>query len=318
MKSYRLEVPATKKNFDEDGYLAANPDVAEAVRNGQFRSARQHFKKFGEREGRRVFVGATEDFVRAKRAKLARIEPLLRSDMSRRDDPERFDFLTDELRAELGMDDSSAESSHEYDQIVLDLFERHADGLVLDVGAGRRPAYFEHVVNFEIYPFLTTDVRGVAEDLPFVDESFDAVVSIAVLEHVRDPFRAAAEIVRVLKPGGELFCCVPFLQPLHGYPHHYYNMTHEGLRNLFDGPLEIERVDTLETTSPIWSLTWILRSWADGLAGKAREEFMDLRVADLIGDPPDYLDRPWVRELPREKNLELASACIVCARKPGG
>jgi hypothetical protein len=26
---------------------------------------------------------------------------------------------------------------------------------------------------------------------------------------------------------------VPFLQPLHGYPHHYYNMTGEGLRNLF-------------------------------------------------------------------------------------
>ncbi|MCU7374984.1 methyltransferase domain-containing protein [Paucibacter sp. O1-1] len=116
----------------------------------------------------------------------------------------------------------------------------------------------------------TTDVRGVGECLPFVDGAFDAVISIAVLEHVRDPFRCAAELVRVLKPGGELICCVPFLQPYHGYPHHYYNMTHQGLRALFERDLTVDSVEVIDSTGPVWALTWILQSWAQGLEGKAR------------------------------------------------
>jgi hypothetical protein len=35
MRNVALIVLATKENFDERGYLAANPDVAEAVRAGQ-------------------------------------------------------------------------------------------------------------------------------------------------------------------------------------------------------------------------------------------------------------------------------------------
>lgn len=42
-----------------------------------------------------------------------------------------------------------------------------------------------------------------AEDLPFPDHSFDTVVSTLVLCTVRDPDRAAKEIRRVLRPGGE-------------------------------------------------------------------------------------------------------------------
>jgi hypothetical protein len=42
-----------------------------------------------------------------------------------------------------------------------------------------------------------------------------------------------------LKPGGELICAVPFRSLYHGYPHHYYNMTHQGLGNLFDATLKI-------------------------------------------------------------------------------
>jgi SAM-dependent methyltransferase len=40
------------------------------------------------------------------------------------------------------------------------------------------------------------------EDAPFEDSSFDLVISQAVLEHVRSPAKAVAEIARVLRPGG--------------------------------------------------------------------------------------------------------------------
>jgi len=38
---------ATRENFDEQGYLDANPDVAEAVLRGQFPSGRAHFDRHG-------------------------------------------------------------------------------------------------------------------------------------------------------------------------------------------------------------------------------------------------------------------------------
>jgi ubiquinone/menaquinone biosynthesis C-methylase UbiE len=38
--------------FNEAEYLAANPDVAAAVRDGKFRSGYQHYKIYGQREGR--------------------------------------------------------------------------------------------------------------------------------------------------------------------------------------------------------------------------------------------------------------------------
>jgi ubiquinone/menaquinone biosynthesis C-methylase UbiE len=41
-----------------------------------------------------------------------------------------------------------------------------------------------------------------AYDLPFSDNSFDAVFSHAMLEHVREPDRAVKEMYRVLKTGG--------------------------------------------------------------------------------------------------------------------
>ena len=52
-------------------------------------------------------------------------------------------------------------------------------------------------------------LRADAQKLPFRDETFDAAISVAVLQLVPDPAAALAEIARVLKPGGRLAVMVP-------------------------------------------------------------------------------------------------------------
>ncbi len=47
-------------------------------------------------------------------------------------------------------------------------------------------------------------VQGRAEDLPFADDTFDAVSFTYLLRYVNDPAATIAELVRVLKPGGVL------------------------------------------------------------------------------------------------------------------
>jgi SAM-dependent methyltransferase len=308
-----LETIATPENFDETGYLAANPDVAEAVRKGQFKSGRQHFEGHGRRESRLVrFPRSIGDL---QQEKLQRIEPLLRLDMPHVRRGAKYDFLTEDLRAETGIADTDAVSAHGYDPYALDLIAACRDGLVLDCGAGRRPVYYPNIVNFEIVDYDTTDVLGAGERLPFKDNSFDAVLSLSVLEHVRDPFQCAAEIARVLKSGGKLICCVPFLQPLHGYPHHYYNMTGQGLRALFERRLVVDQHIVPRSTLPVFSLTWFVQSWARVLRGDVREQFLAIRMADLLKQPEELQEARWVTELPDETNFELASATMLFAHK---
>lgn len=47
-------------------------------------------------------------------------------------------------------------------------------------------------------------VQAVAEDLPFLDESFDVALIVGSLDHCNDPRVALAETRRVLRPGGVL------------------------------------------------------------------------------------------------------------------
>ncbi|WP_448030809.1 class I SAM-dependent methyltransferase [Bradyrhizobium liaoningense] len=52
-------------------------------------------------------------------------------------------------------------------------------------------------------------VNGVGEHIPFPDQSFDAVISSNVLEHVADPAAVMKECFRVLRPGGVCHMVIP-------------------------------------------------------------------------------------------------------------
>jgi len=110
------------------------------------------------------------------------------------------------------------------------------DSAVLVLGSGER-TFRTHAQLDIIYTdvHLGPEVSVVvdAHDLPFPDGSLDAVVMDSVLEHVADPFRCAAEVVRVLKTGGRVFSITPFMQQVHLGRFDFTRFTYLGHRRLF-------------------------------------------------------------------------------------
>ncbi|MEX0935063.1 MAG: methyltransferase domain-containing protein [Candidatus Paceibacterota bacterium] len=85
-------------------------------------------------------------------------------------------------------------------------------------------------------PDYNPDIIGDIHDLPFDDNSIDAILCIAVLEHVENPIQAVREMYRSLKPGGYLFVYVPFLYYYHaeeGYYKDYWRFTKDSITFLF-------------------------------------------------------------------------------------
>jgi hypothetical protein len=129
--AHRIEtfISATADNFDENLYLAANADVANAVATGALASGAEHFKRHGKQEGRKLVN--QREIVRERAAKLETLRPLLRTEMqvAWRDDG-KADFLTEELRRVSQIVETSAVSSNGYDGDTQKLIEQTSSGII--------------------------------------------------------------------------------------------------------------------------------------------------------------------------------------------
>ena len=217
-------------------------------------------------------------------------------------------------------DKLDAVSSHLYAAPMLELLNSFKDDqFILDAGAGLRKRPQTNVINLEIYDYPSTDILSTGQKLPFADAAFDAVLSIAVLEHVDDPMTCAAEILRVLKPGGLVFASVPFLQPEHGYPSHYFNATRFGLRRLFQGAELVHHRVPDGVNHPVQTLHRVATLYAAGLPTNQRAPFLDLTLRDLLAKSPQDWQREgaeFVTALDENARWTLAFATSATFRKP--
>ncbi len=113
---------------------------------------------------------------------------------------------------------------------------------VLDAGAGEgkysrwftrhRYIALDLAVGDIAWDYGSLDAIGDLQRLPFRDQSFDAVVNIVTLEHVREPAIVLTELYRTLKPGGRILMVVPHEWEEHQQPHDYYRYTRFGAEYL--------------------------------------------------------------------------------------
>jgi len=66
------------------------------------------------------------------------------------------------------------------------------------------------------------------------DESYDIVYSTSVFEHIKEPWKAAKECVRVTKTGGINVHLTLFAWRYHAVPVDCFRYTHTGMRILFE------------------------------------------------------------------------------------
>ena len=170
-----------------------------------------------------------------------------------------------------------------------------AGGLLLDVGCAERPyeaLFTPHVARYvgleyppvahnlipEIFEHLerlrgVVDLWGDGQRLPVAAGAVDTVLASEVLEHVPRPDDLAAEVARVLKPGGRFLFTVPFAAPLHQMPFDFQRFTPGGIEALLERHgFEVERLEPRGNFAAVaGSLTtqYLLRALA------AREELHD-------------------------------------------
>jgi SAM-dependent methyltransferase len=160
----------------------------------------------------------------------------------------------------------------------LKRFLESAEGLVLNIGSGNSPCQVG-VVNVDMMDYENVDIVCDIHYLPFKDNSIDAVMSVAVMEHVREPAVVLKELRRVLKPGGRVFSVIPFMQPFHASPHDYQRYTLPGIEYLHR---DFEKVDSGVYSGPVSGALWAIQEAIASVLSCGSEKLRNLLTIGLM------------------------------------
>lgn len=145
--------------------------------------------------------------------------------------------------------------------VLQSLLDSH---VALELGCGHQALDDPNIVRTDVLLHPFADAVADVHTLPLQDASVDFVFSGAVFEHLRDPFLAAREIRRVLKPGGYVYADWNFVFAYHGYPHHYFNASLQGIREAF-GIFEELRAGVAPFQGPGYAISQVLDTYKAGL-----------------------------------------------------
>lgn len=169
-------------------------------------------------------------------------------------------------------------------------------GRVLDVGGGMRGALAGFGGTVETLDL--NDIDAAAENLtrpdilgdvcsPFPDwmaGHYDAVIALAVLEHVYDPAAAVANFRISLRPGGRLFVYVPWMWRYHAPKglvfQDYQRLSRDGMAYLLRDFDEVTLYPIRGKYSAILNMLKLWKAGVERRFGGRVNQLLDARVSD--------------------------------------
>ena len=193
-------------------------------------------------------------------------------------------------------------------------------GKTLDVGCGQKP--YQHLFDVTEYIGLEIDTSENhlhkkadyfydGDTFPFIDETFDSLISNQVFEHVFQPDKFLSEVNRVLKPNGILLITVPFVWDEHEQPVDYARYSSFGLKYL----LEQYGFEILEQRKSIAGIRVIFQLLA-GYIYKitvTESNIVNLLVCIFLISPFNVIGELLALILPKNSDLYLDN--IILAKK---
>lgn len=158
-------------------------------------------------------------------------------------------------------------------RLIEELPAASAGARALDLGCDKSP--YRDLLQCCGYEVKTLDLTresgadyaGTAEATGLPDGSFDLVICTQVLEHCMNPWQAAREIQRILRPGGHLIASAPHVWFYHPHPTDHWRFTQEGMAHLCR-EAGLAPVTLLAQGGSVTTLMQVLNFLAYGVLGR--------------------------------------------------
>ena len=166
-----------------------------------------------------------------------------------------------------------------------ELLAGEPQALILVVGGGKQREWLDK--RFAAYPnvrLIYTDIDRDAlvdyicdaHDLPFLENTFDGVITTAVLQHVLYPEKAIAEIHRVLKHSGLIYSEFAFMQQVIEGAYDFTRYSLSGHRRVFN---YFDEIDSGLVAGPATVMVWSIENFVLAFFNK---KFVRLAVKSLV------------------------------------
>lgn len=134
------------------------------------------------------------------------------------------------------------------------------DQIVVEIGSGEVAIDDPNIIRLDVRLTPHVDLVADAHALPFLPGSVDFIFSLAVVEHLRQPFEAAKEWFGALKDGGYIYHECNFVFAYHAYPNHFFNASMQGMEQIF-APFRVLRKGVAPYQMPSMALQMVLLTY---------------------------------------------------------